>query len=265
MDLKARKRLRHYLFSMPRKLARDNRILKSAARANGTEASQLINDIINAKQFTGKYLEIGVERGFTFESIVLKDKTAVDPRMLFSKSIKNPRLKLFEVSSDEYFRKKIRDDLTFDLVYLDGLHTFEQTYLDLVNTFKHLNHDSIVVIDDTVPCDIFSSYPDQKQAFELREAAGFKNDGSWHGDTFKVVCVLAHLSLPNLNYRTLVDLQNPKTVVWLNDGYAWPSLPISLEGIPLEGFTYLDNFVPHISERFKPCTRLDFLEEVGRK
>ena len=143
MDLKVKKRLKHYLIGMPRKLSRDNRILKSAASANGTEASRLINDIIHAKQFTGKYLEIGVERGFTFESVVLKDKTAVDPRMLFNKWIKNPRIKLFEVPSDEYFRKKIRDDLTFDLVYLDGLHTFEQTYLDLVNRIKHSNHKSV--------------------------------------------------------------------------------------------------------------------------
>ena len=265
MDLKLRKRLKHYLIGMPRKQALDHRILKSAANASGTEASRLINGIVNAKEFTGKYLEIGVERGFTFEGVTLKDKTAVDPKMLFSKWVKSPRIRLFEVSSDKYFSEKLKDYSKFDLVYLDGLHTFEQTYLDLVNTFKHLNHDSVVVIDDTVPCDIFSSYPDQNQAFELREAAGFKNDGSWHGDTFKVVCLLAHLSLPNLNYRTLVDLQNPKTVVWLNDGYAWPSLPVSLAGIPLERFTYSDNFVPQISERFKPSTRLDFLEEVGRK
>jgi len=265
MNLNVKRRLKNYLVNLPGTLAFDHRILKSATNATGTEASRLINEIIVAKQFTGKYLEIGVERGFTFESVILKDKTAVDPRMLFSKLIKSSRIKLFEVYSDEYFRIKNQDNLTFDLVYLDGLHTFEQTYLDLLNSFKCLNHNSVVVIDDTVPCDIFSSYPNQKQAFELREAAGFENDGSWHGDTFKVVCLLAYLDLPNLNYRTLVDLQNPKTVVWLNDGYMWPDLPSSLEGIPSDGFTYLNHFIPQISGIFNPSTKLKFLEEVSRK
>jgi hypothetical protein len=47
-----------------------------------------MNDVINAKQLKGKYLEIGIRRDFTFEGIIPKDKTAVEPRMLLIRLVK---------------------------------------------------------------------------------------------------------------------------------------------------------------------------------
>ncbi|NEP71306.1 MAG: class I SAM-dependent methyltransferase [Okeania sp. SIO2G4] len=35
-----------------------------------------------------------------------------------------------EVSSDEFFRSYAKEFESFDLIYLDGLHTFEQTFRD---------------------------------------------------------------------------------------------------------------------------------------
>ena len=42
-------------------------------------------------------------------------------------------------------------DHSLDLVYLDGLHTFEQTYRDLCNTLMHAHPATVILVDDTVP------------------------------------------------------------------------------------------------------------------
>ncbi len=263
MDFRIRKRLKHYFFAAPKKYIYDRRILLDPSRAPGTEASQLLNEIISVKNYSGKYLEIGVERGLTFEGVNIKEKFAVDPHILFNRWVKNSNAKLFEVTSDEFFEKGLHQNTTFDLIYLDGLHTFEQTYRDLENSFRLMNSNSLLVIDDTVPSDIFSANPIQHLAYQSRIEAGLKNDGSWHGDTFKVVCALSQLQLPGVNFRTLVDLQNPKTVIWLSRGFDWPKELPAIHTYSLGGFTYQDYFMPHISKVFNPVFKNIFLEEIS--
>ena len=262
MKLKIRARYKHYVVNKIKKFWRQHRNLRHVKRAEGTEASSLMNSIIGIRELAGAYLEIGVESGFTFEAVNLKNKSAVDPKFLFNKWTKSRSIKLYETTSDAYFELNNGSNLFFDLVYLDGLHTFEQTYMDLGNTFQFLHSNSIVIIDDTVPCDSYSSNPVQKFAYETRISAGIKNDGSWHGDVFKLVCTLNYLNLPELNYRTLVDLQNPKTVVWLKQGFEWPKKLPDLNRKLSESFTYSKYFEPKISEVFHPTTKSKFLEEI---
>ena len=261
MFLKTKARLLHYLVKKPQQILRQNRIL-SLGKVNGTEASLLINDLITFREFGGTYLEIGVERGFTFEAVKLSRKIAVDPKMLFNTWIKKHSVKLIEVTSNEYFALIRGGKIKFDLVYLDGLHTFEQTYLDLSNTFSYLSSKSIVILDDTVPSDIFSSNPIQEEAYKSRVEAGYDNDGSWHGDVFKVVCALHYLKLPGLKYRTIVDLQNPKTVIWMSDGFEWPKSLPSLTEIPSDNFKFSEYFLPKLNDNFYPSTKEKLLLEI---
>jgi len=262
VNLKVKARFKHFVINKIKKFIRQNRKLKHAMKAQGTEASTLINSIKEIIAFKGAYLEIGVESGFTFEAVNFKNKSAVDPKFLFNKWVKSRKIELYETTSDDYFAKIKARNLSFDLVYLDGLHTFEQTYEDLRNTFQILHSNSFVLIDDTVPCDFYSSNPIQELAYKSRVAAGFKNDGSWHGDVFKLVCTLDYLKLPGLNFRTLVDLQNPKTIVWMNQGFGWPKQLPESNQIPSESFTYPKYFEPKISEVFHPITNREFLEEI---
>jgi hypothetical protein len=72
-------------------------------------------------------LEIGVNTGETFFAVDAVRKVAVDPRFQFDVDAareREPRSEFFEVESDVYFGEFIRPDEIFDVIYLDGHHTF---------------------------------------------------------------------------------------------------------------------------------------------
>jgi len=240
---------------------RRNRILRNPESAPGTEASQILNKIIRTCSFNGKYLEIGVENGLTLEAVSLNDKYGVDPNLMVNRIIKPRGTKLFLQESDRFFDANMR--LEFDIVYLDGLHTFEQTYRDLQNVIKYLHSKSILMIDDTVPSDEFSSHPVQNESYLLRKKSGKDDNGSWHGDVYKLVRALAHIRLPNLEYVTLIDLMNPKTIIFVKNGYEWPKdLPKFNQHI-IDGFDYENSFKPNINVVFNPKTTTDALSLIA--
>src|SRR5437867_1023406 len=80
------------------------------------------------------YLEIGVNRGETFRTVEAARKVGVDPNFLFDTAAEAvPRRVTFHpVSSDRYFAGPHGGD-RFNVIFLDGLHTFEQTLRDLLN------------------------------------------------------------------------------------------------------------------------------------
>jgi hypothetical protein len=158
------------------------------------------------------YLEVGVARGQTFLNLELPVRTGVDPSFGFDiEAAMNPSTTLVQKRSDDYFRS-LDPGETFDLVFLDGLHTFEQTYRDLCNVLAHAHRRTVVLVDDTIPSDPWSALPDLERSMRLRRQA--KAPGSpWHGDVFKVVAAL-HSFHPTLDYRTIVDSGNPQTLVW---------------------------------------------------
>ena len=112
-----------------------------------------------------KYLEIGSFEGissyFISEYLMLKEIYCVDTwegspehhqinfkniELNFdnnSKDIKN--LKKFKTTSDDFFIKNKED---FDIIYVDGLHTYNQVKKDLINALKALKSDGIIICDD---------------------------------------------------------------------------------------------------------------------
>ena len=93
------------------------------------------------------------------------------------------------------------------------MHTFEQAYRDLCNAIVHSHPGTPILVDDTVPSDVYSTLRDPEQAFAFRAAAGPDGGAAWHGDTFKVVFALHDFHLA-LDYRTIVGSGNPQTLVW---------------------------------------------------
>ncbi len=150
------------------------------------------------------------------------------------------------------------------LIYLDGLHTFEQTYRDLENSIRLINSNSLLVIDDTAPSDIFSANQIQHLAYQNRIEARIKNDDSWHGDTFKIVRALGQLQLPGVNFQTLEDLQNQKTVIWLSRAFDWPKELPAIHTYSLDGVTYQDYSMPQISRVLNHVFKNILLEEISR-
>jgi hypothetical protein len=161
-----------------------------------------------------KYLEVGVNKGHTFSGVNCKNKEAVDPNFLFDydqrqKAFENE--KFFNVTSDVFFNKYASG--SYDLIFLDGMHEFCQTLRDWCNAINYTHSGSIIIIDDTVPSDAYSSYPDQEMCIELRKNDTKLNKGAWHGDVYKVIFFIAHF-FPSWSYATIMKGGNPQTILW---------------------------------------------------
>ena len=247
------------LKSLLKRIAKGRISKESSVSYRSQETSNFINKIANVIH-AKSYLEIGVETGKTFEGVEVLQKTGVDPKFLFNhdKHFKKST-KFFEMTSDEFFRQMTSSNLletTFDLIFIDGLHTFEQVARDFKNCVQFMNRNGIIVIDDTVPNDVFSSLPSQEDCYRLRKASGKHDDGSWHGDVFKLIYQLSLAEYEPLRIATISDLSNPKTVAWIENGN-WKDLKIELNS---DDVAYEDLFKNGIPDCFNPITKNEFFK-----
>jgi Glycosyltransferase 61/Methyltransferase domain len=159
------------------------------------------------------YLEVGVADGRTFLHIDFELKHAVDPRFRFDTRIhESDTTQFFETTSDDFFLYFARNDRTYDLIFLDGLHTFEQTFRDFCSSQAHCHENTIWVIDDVFPSDPFSAVSDETKSRQFRKLQHGSGKGPWHGDVFKTVFAINDF-FPNLSFRTFSGEGNPQTVV----------------------------------------------------
>ena len=153
---------------------------------NRLDVIQKSIDKINAKH----YLEIGVFAANTFMQVSAAHKIAVDPdynislKKKFKWIVLNPcniSNSYFKITSDEYF-KKHQSNKKLDVVFVDGLHTYEQSLKDVLNSLEHLNENGIIVMHDCLPPNEDAALP-----VDSYEASGA---GVWTGDVWKTVCHL---------------------------------------------------------------------------
>ena len=57
----------------------------------------------------------------------------------------------------------------YDLVLIDGMHTFEQVVRDLSNVLLRTHQRSVIILDDTVPDDVYSAVKDGAASYEYRK------------------------------------------------------------------------------------------------
>ncbi|GAB2876284.1 class I SAM-dependent methyltransferase [Nocardioides pacificus] len=161
-----------------------------------------------------RYLEVGVNKGHTFDRQSAARKVAVDPVFLFDHEAAekaDPTAEYHQVTSDEYFASIVAPDELFDVIYLDGLHTFEQTLRDLTNALHHLQPKGLIVIDDVRPPTYLASIPDRQNFFTVRSWLG-STDQAWMGDVYKLVWFIDTF-YPHLSFRT-IDNNHGQLVVW---------------------------------------------------
>ena len=170
-----------------------------------------------------KYLEIGVWGGSTFLHLQFPFKFAVDPCFVFDTSnFTDERTFFFEITSDKFFDKLDsnesfngksfnNEDLKFDLIFIDGHHTFEQSLKDFENSLRYSHKKTLWLIDDTIPSDAYSALPDPEISRYKRKLAGLER-GDWHGDVYKTIFAI-HDNHPDISYCTLMG-GNPQTVLW---------------------------------------------------
>ncbi len=178
-------------------------------------------DILYAKT----YLEIGVEKGNTFLYLDVPFKIGVDPAFQFDTTLyANENVHLYAEPSDEFFdkfperAKELQDvyhdkPFKFDVIFIDGLHTFEQTLRDFENSLAYGHEKTIWVIDDTVPSNCFSALDSQEKCIRYKECAKMSMDEAWHGDVFKVIFYI-HDNYQEFSYCTQVNFGNPQTILW---------------------------------------------------
>lgn len=136
----------------------------------------------------GPYLEIGVQYGHTIEA-VRGERVGVDPLLQFKLDCTPPRLSFYEMTSREYFSNERASE--FDFVFLDGLHTFQETYLDFVDALAALSPNGVILIDDVLPTDEESSYPDQNVSRRLKLESGISHS-RWYGDVWRFAYFLLY-------------------------------------------------------------------------
>ena len=121
---------------------------------------EIIQKIIK-KQSYKSYLEIGCDNDENFSKISLNNKVGVDP-------LKGGTLRM---TSDEFFKNN-KD--YFDIIFLDGLHTYEQTIKDIDNSLKVLNDKGVIIIHDCLPKKIWNQIVPRMY-------------GHWNGDVWKAI------------------------------------------------------------------------------
>ena len=134
------------------------------------------------------YLEVGVERGLTFHALNAARKVAVDPVFQFDKEQAKrdqPHAEYCETTSDQFFSEcKIEEK--FDVIYLDGLDTFEQTLRVLMNSLSHIKDNSIIIVDDIFPSSLAAAMPSYRE-FKIVYRHMKPDQGGWMGDVYKLV------------------------------------------------------------------------------
>ena len=167
-----------------------------------------------AKEIGGvkHYLEIGVAKGDTFFNVEATEKHAVDPRFRFNPKIrKNFSNEIFHsITSNEFFNKALKEKKLFDLIFIDGLHTFNQTLRDFLTSQAVAHSKTIWLIDDTIPTSAIAAEADLEKVKLARKILSNDNDQTWMGDVFKVP-IFINAFLPQ--YTCLTTEGHGQTIV----------------------------------------------------
>ena len=151
-------------------------------------------DVIRAAvEATGaeRYLEIGVKDGVCFHAIDVPTRVAVDPRFRFRRPLASrARTALhartgslyFPTTSDRFFERHARRLAPFDVVFVDGLHTYDQAYRDVANALDVLGEGGVVVVHDCNPTSAAAAAPSLELAARTDGWAG-----EWSGDVYKAI------------------------------------------------------------------------------
>ena len=131
--------------------------------------TELIQGLIDKHEYKS-YLEIGVntpkQPGYSHDSIKIETKHGVDPNVDTT----------FRMTSDEFFKMNNLDDqrLVYDIIFIDGDHTYEQCYRDIINSLNYLSYRGTIVVHDCNPTN------------EITQRVPRESD-AWHGDVWKAI------------------------------------------------------------------------------
>ena len=201
-------------------------------------SARRINFLLLVFRKAPKYLEIGVQRGFTLEAVVAKSRLGVDPAPRFDLSSCPPGTGFVSATSDDFFSENVEHG--FAVIFLDGLHEAKQTYRDLLSALNCLESGGIILIDDVFPSDEASSLPDLELAEKRKAEEGISHLG-WYGDVYKVLGMVSALH-PELSVQLLGTRgSHVQACVWRNSPRLAPYLPEDFDTTPMSRWTFGEN------------------------
>ena len=171
--------------------------------SNDITRTDIIN-YLNKKYSYKTYLEIGVHNPKeNFNKIKIKHKDGVDPKWK-----RNPkRGNKYEMKSDQFF-KEIKENKKYDLIFIDGLHTYEQTKKDIKNSLKHLSEEGTIIIHDCNP----------KTEWHQRGIEDFHDGEEWNGTTWKAFielrCTSPYLSMYTIDAEGAFKNATSSSIDW---------------------------------------------------
>ena len=120
----------------------------------------LIEYLIKKNNYSD-YLEIGCDQDQLFSKIRINNKKGVDP--VSGGNIRK--------TSDDFFQA---NDEMFDIIVIDGLHTYDQVKKDILNSVDCLKENGIILVHDCMPDSL------SKQAVPRYRMI-------WNGDVWKAI------------------------------------------------------------------------------
>jgi len=123
----------------------------------------LVEYLINKNKYTD-YLEIGCDKDQLFSKINIKNKIGVDP--ISGGNVRK--------TSDDFFKN---NKTKFDIIFIDGLHTYAQVKKDILNSVNCLKEGGVILVHDCMPDSL------SKQAVPRYRMV-------WNGDVWKAIVEL---------------------------------------------------------------------------
>lgn len=181
---------------------------------------QRLNQLLKLNSGT-RYLEIGVSHGETLMNIAAPIRVAVDPFMHnIDKSLYDNDTSFHEVTSDDYFLAQCASHSEgFDVIFIDGFHSFDQAYRDFVSSLLCLKPGGFILVDDIIPSDYFASMRNPAIAYRckrlLKPFLPRLNQTFWMGDVYRLLLFIRHF-YPCLEYATLCSGSSStgQTLIW---------------------------------------------------
>jgi glycosyltransferase involved in cell wall biosynthesis len=208
-----------------------------------TDFSQRHEVINSVSSRDDKYLEIGVETGYTFNNVQMQNKIGVDPSPKFESE------KLVLKTSDDFFENlDPNTNSNFDVIFIDGLHQCEQVAKDINNSIRFLNENGKILLDDIIPL----NYHEQLKIpvkHEYQDGV-LKTLIPWTGDVWKI---LYHILSVYSKYVEFNYFYHPHyrgvAVLQINESFQVPENEFDL----INNYNYANDFPLYIDliENFK--------------
>lgn len=131
------------------------------------------------------YLEIGCADNQCFDRVQAKHKVGVDPLMGGT----------HRMTSDEFFANS---DEKFDVIFIDGLHTYQQVKKDYENARLRINPHGLILFHDVLPDNRYAAWPTKKGRPKI------ENVVAWNGDVWRINFDL--IASTDVDYRLITNL-----------------------------------------------------------